>query len=527
MAKKFKRYTCIDFGQSFIKIVYIESGDESFRVLAWDIKKIPPSQENREEALNFIRDFLKTHSISARETYLSISDMDSIFIKYLTLSLVPKEELEPAIKWQLKDSAPFSLDEALLDWQLLGEYTDTEGAKKQGLICMAVKRSLLDKYLSLANDSGLKPLIVSSAPFNYANILRLKKESNIIAILDMGYKDTTLSIYKSNKLLFLRNLGFSADKLTLALTGTLMSDSGKLELSYEQAEQVKDEFGVPGDETAILKENIKAIHIISLMRPFLEGLSREIKRSFDYFASSFKEALPGCIYLCGGGANLKNIDTYLAKELGIKVGGLTLPDCIEVETLGKEEFQARERQLLSSIGLALADAQNVNLLPHEIRVEKIQFIQKASLRMAALVLAAVFLFLLFVLKFQTHDYEKRLKICQAHLKALEEIRLIKDKISAREGLIDKIEKKRTHVPGLLKIVSNIMPGNMVLDEFDLDLERRVLILRGLTSAIDTVTQATLTDFMKRLEASSFIDEATLVECKASGEFEIRCNLVQN
>ena len=51
----------------------------------------------------------------------------------------------------------------------------------------------------------------------------------------------------------------------------------------------------------------------------LERLAAEIGRSLDYYRSQFNEERIDRILLTGGGANLKNIVSYLANELRLPV----------------------------------------------------------------------------------------------------------------------------------------------------------------------------------------------------------------
>jgi hypothetical protein len=416
----------------------------------------------------------------------------------------------------------------VLDWQIVKEYSDEDGTKKDIITCILIESGIINKYLSLLGDCNLMPLRISSSPFNYAYILsRLQENPVVAAVLDMGYKETAFCIYHNNKLNFIRNLAFSSGRLTQSLTATLISDRGKVELSYEKAEDIKKTFGIPAEEAGILKDNIQAVQVISLMRPFLEGLTRELKRSLEYFSSSSKEKSPSVFYITGGGANLKNLERYLGKELNINISRLPLPGCINTQKIDKEKLEKDQSQMMSAIGASLADSGGINLLPQELKTQKIEFIEKVSLRVVTIILSAILLFSLFIFKFQERDYKKRLKTAQIHLQTIEGIRVLKQKIYLMQLAIDRIQKHRIPVDGLLKQISNIAPGNILLNELNLDTEGHVLILKGAVSASESAAQPVLTDFMKKIETSAFFSDVALVISKNIGgvqEFEIKCDL---
>ena len=213
--KKIKKFLSIDFGRGFVKIAYAESLIYNFKLINYDLKKILLIQENKDKAVDFINNFLKTNSILEKDAYLTISDPDCIIIKHITLPALPKGEILEAAKWQLSEELPFDLENVKIDWQVVNEYTDEEGAKKNEIVLILAKSESLDKYISIILNCNLNPVMVSGSPFNYANILKHSKVADEIqAILDIGYSDTTLCIYKNKKLHFLRKLPFSSEKIT-------------------------------------------------------------------------------------------------------------------------------------------------------------------------------------------------------------------------------------------------------------------------------------------------------------------------
>ncbi|MFH0935757.1 MAG: PilN domain-containing protein, partial [Candidatus Omnitrophota bacterium] len=74
---------------------------------------------------------------------------------------------------------------------------------------------------------------------------------------------------------------------------------------------------------------------------------------------------------------------------------------------------------------------------------------------------------------------------------------------------------------------NITPGNIFIEELSLDQERHILSFKGQVFSGANTAESELTDFIKKLEASSFVSEATLVSSQnvsGSQQFEITCDL---
>lgn len=528
MSKDKSKILSIDFGQAFIKIAYLIFSGGKMKVSKYALMKASPAEEAQGLAAGFIKEFLKNNSIACKEAILNIWDTQKVFIKAMVFTAVPKEEMLEALKWQVKSELPFNVDGAIFDLQVVKEYTDDAGIKTDSIVCVAAESGFIGRYLAIAAECGLKAVRISSNPFNYSAILEsIRANLSVTAVLDIGHAQAQLCIYRDNKLNFIRSLTFSSDKLTQSLSGTLVSDKGKFELNPQKAQGLIEKYGVPMDENAALENNISAIHIISLMRPQLEGLARELKRSFDYFCANFREEAPGILYLTGGGANLKNLDLYLNKELGMPVSVLPLPEGVEIEKGAEENLGSQHNQITGAIGAALGARGGINLLPHEIKTQKAEFLQKLSLRVISISAAAIFLFFLFVFNMEIQDYKNRLKTANAHLESIKEVKALKQMIELKEALIHKIKLNKVPVFGLFRLISNITPGNIFIEELSLDQERHILSFKGQVLSGANTAESELTDFIKKLEASSFVSEATLVSSQnisGNQQFEITCDL---
>jgi len=527
MGRKYNRLICVGFGGSSVKIAYLTYQGAKIRVLNYDSLVIPNGADERSATVEFIKKFLQKNSLPARDAFLSVWDAEKLFIKYLVLAVLPDKELLEAVKWQLKPELGFNTEIAEFDWQVVKEYTDGEGAKKEASICIAAEKGFIDKCLVIAGECGLRVAKISTAAFDYEFILQsIPGGPAISAVLDFCSDHCRLSIYQGNKLTFARNLLVSFEELPRLLTGALVSEKGRIELSLEQARGLIGRFGIPLNEAEVLEGNIKGIHIISMMRPYLEGLATEIKRSFDYFSSNFQEGAAEVLYICGEGAGLKNLDIYLNKYLSIKVAPLSLSGCVEASAI-KQNLGDNPNEAADLIAAAMAKGEGINLLPHEIKVKKKEFYQKTFLRIITITAAAVFLFFFFVFKAEIADYRKRLKNADAYLQTIKEAKVLKRRIELKEELAHKVKLNKVPVGGLLAVISQITPANIVLTDFDLEQDNHLLVLKGEVAAISTTAEAELTEFIKALELSSFFKEATLISSEnISGTqvFEIDCEL---
>ncbi|MFA5089083.1 MAG: pilus assembly protein PilM, partial [Candidatus Omnitrophota bacterium] len=300
-----KKILAVDFSQAMMEIVYVRAWPDRFKLLAYESKKIPSDEEKRAEAIiGAMNEFLSRNSIAGKDVILSLSDMDSVVIKHLVLPNLPEAEILGAARWQMKEDVPFDLEGASIDWQVVSSSVDEEGVKKNAAVFIAAQKEKIAWHLSMMQRCRLNPVKIVSGPFNYAHLLKhIPGKTKAPAILDIDYKCSSLNIYKDNTLHFTRRLPISWEKLTRSLTESLSSEKGNIELTLEEAEEIRNTHGIPLDDNQTITDNIQATHIISLIRPLLEALVRELKFSFHYMASNSDLEKPSLLFISGGDVN--------------------------------------------------------------------------------------------------------------------------------------------------------------------------------------------------------------------------------
>ncbi|PIU40863.1 MAG: hypothetical protein COS99_08130 [Candidatus Omnitrophica bacterium CG07_land_8_20_14_0_80_42_15] len=532
----------LDIGSRTLKIALFCLSKDMPELLQYDIKELgsSDSEDNNKAILDFINNFITVNSILDKDIIINAQDLDSVIMKRISLPNMPQREMEEAIKWEIKGDAPFDLEQAQIDWQIIGEYTDKDGAKRKDIMVGCVKNDFIDKYAKPIKEAGLNVVDIKLMPFNFSYIFSYVLEkleipkSGTASVLDIGATFSTFLIYKECKLSFLRNLPFSSDQLTMGMSGTLVSDAGKIELTTQKAEEMKIEFGIPRDPEEVLKDGIKGSQIISLMRPALERLISEINRSINYYVSKFEDEFPQNLFLTGGGSNLKGLDVYLQNELKCNVRKLSLTNIIATkQNIDKDARNKGMAQLNNLTGAAIGAGKSPSFLPKEYKTEKAEALQKMSLRVIGVVLGVVFLFSLVVVRSEVNDYKNRLKNARLHLEAIGAISDLNNKVASKLTLVEQIERDKMPPDWVLKELSNITPPSCLLESLEINQEKNLLILNGYVVTAPQNLEGDLMGFMEKLEASPFFNATSLSSSsKASYDgkdvlkFEIRSVLAR-
>lgn len=526
--KRGKKFLVIGFHPAKVQIVYGQAVLNGIQFLACGLKEIAVSDEASEkEAVKFICAFCRQNSVCAKDAVINISDPVFVHTSFLTIPDLPQDEVLGAAKWQLKEEVPFNLEHALCGWQKISEYKDEEGIQKQGMVFVVADKGFIEKRIAIAQECRLNVTAVTSAPFNYAYVLEGLSAQQVSAVLDIDEKNSVLAIYNGSRLYFVRELPFSIEKMSQALTGALVTENGKMSLSLGEAREVIFQHGVVRDEKVLIKEGLAAVNLIALMRPPLEALVRELRFSYNYFNSMFDAGGPGRLYITSQGANIPQLREFLTDELTTAVDHLPIPAWVTFPQKKCGVSEDLMHQLVDAIAASAWDPSSVNLLPDELKEKNIRLFQKGLLRVGTVIGAALMVFWISVVEFQIKDHENRARIAHIHLGKIETVKETGKKISIKRDLIRGIQASEIPASGVLKAISRSVPPEIILNEISLSRTNFNLRIKGVVPGRSDKREAAVIQLIQNLEQTSFLHEVSLVTATVitdGQEFELRAEL---
>jgi type IV pilus assembly protein PilM len=440
----------------------------------------------------------KMHLMDNEELCVNCNPED-IVIKRVSIPLMPQEEIGSALKWELKEQVRFDIDKARVKFNVIGERKTEDGMKRIDLIAFAYQETGIRPKVKQLKEMGLNVQNVMPLDFalaKYANNAKIVPQDEKVAILDIGSVKTLISIIEKDKVCFTREISIGGDTITDAMTGVIITDKGRMELSKQDAENMKKEQGISSD-----------IKMLSLIRPVLEKLTGQIKSSLEYYGQRFAEQDVKKLILAGNGSQMRGLKEYIIKETGLEVLGI-LP----------EEAGA--------IGLALSRDFNLNMLPEEFMAEDKKALKRFSMTMITFVLAGMLLFSYALLCIQAINLKKGIDIQRQHWDNLQEVRLLRDKIITYNNIINTVSLDSINASPIMKEISNLILSDMVLDKFVIDNKQPNIIISGIA-----LKQDSLTGFMSKLESNVLFNNVKLSfsekiqkTVQDAVKFEITCNI---
>jgi len=338
----------LDIGNYSIKLAKIRHKKEGYFLEATGVKELPRGTiegseiKNKEALIESLSTLVNQCDPSIVEVVISMSGHGIISDK-CTFKIDPNENAEELILWEAGQRSPFDVDDITLDYRILHRNPQSNEVE---VLLVAAKNQIMQNYVDLLYEAGLKPIIVDVDAFAINNCYALechsRPEPGVIMLLNIGHDLTNVTFIKDGVYHSTRDISTAGDFFGKTI-------QRNLNISIEQA-------------TDILKNKIDPALNMSLLDQSLEyafeELSSGIDLAFSYFKSSEKSEGIDKIVLSGGCANVKGLSAFLEKrhETSVRISNALSHVQFDSNLFGSVNPEKLSPLLTVAIGLALRKA---------------------------------------------------------------------------------------------------------------------------------------------------------------------------
>ncbi len=339
----------LDIGTYSIKMVQLKKGSGDPQILSFGIAQLPQGSAASDGQIvdtnavsEVIKDLFKSSKIKPNNVVTCLSNQN-IISRFIKVPMMADNELEEAVKYEAEQYVPYALDEMNLSFYKLSQ-VEEDGIAQHFILLVCAQKELLKNFLGSLKNANITPQVVDVDNIAIINALEKSiRPEEVTAIIDIGASSTNINIIKEGVLKFTRNILIAGNNITNAIMNVL-------KLDFAQAENIKtEEVVVSTDEGG---ENNDVSEVV---RSIIEELASEIRRSFDYYKAQHREQTINRILLSGGTAKLKNLDVFLANELGIEVEKANPMNGIAANVANADQLNDHLLELTAAIGLALRE----------------------------------------------------------------------------------------------------------------------------------------------------------------------------
>ena len=299
-----------------------------------------------------LRTFFRKHKLPKQGVRLGIAN-NRIGVRIFEIAGIddPKQ-LENAIRFRAQEVLPIPIEEAVLDYQVLGDRVDDEGNTIRRILLVVAYRELIDRYVSACKKAGLRLSGIDLEAFALLRALATPREDEsapadaAVVAVAIGHDRSTFAVSDGRVCEFTRVLDWGGGTLDVAI-------ARELNAAPSEAEPVKRELSLAVENVPEGLTPEQAATAREAVRRQLSGFARELVSSLQFYQNQPGSLGIGEIVITGGTAHLQGLAEELQKLIGVRV---TVGDPLGRVKLGKKLKETEQvGSLAVAIGLGIED----------------------------------------------------------------------------------------------------------------------------------------------------------------------------
>jgi type IV pilus assembly protein PilM len=376
----------LDIGSTAVRAAELSLGDNPSVIRVAQVPLPAGAVDNGEvrepeavsEALHQLWD---AGGFKTRKVWLGVGNQ-RVVVREISLPYLPEKELRSSLGFQVQEFIPMSVDDAVLDFDTMGEF-EAEGRKMVSILLVAAQRTMVDKVVQAALGAKIEPVGLDLIPFALVRAVGTSdagmdlEQTGDEAIVDIGAHVTNIVVHARGETRFVRILPSGGRDITLAISHSLGIDDEIAERLKRGEDVGQIEMGAPesvggdadvGPETAggapiepdpgsttgaRATPDPEQVRQIAMRRA--SSLIDEIRSSLEFYAAQ-SQGGPGLsrVLVSGGGSKLPGFLELLGQRSPVPVEAGRVFQRVRSQLALSDEVVAEAEPVLAvAVGLAL------------------------------------------------------------------------------------------------------------------------------------------------------------------------------
>jgi type IV pilus assembly protein PilM len=305
---------------------------------------------DRDAVADAIKQLWAHTKFSSKKVNIGVANQ-KVVVRQVELPWMPADELRKSLPFQVQDFVPMPIDQALLDFHALEEYTDDTGGRTIRGLLVAASRDMVLASVDAVRAGGLAPKVVDLTSFAVLRSMGAVDHvglgsGGVEALVDVGARVTNIILHQGGVPRFVRILLMGGQDITDAV-------AERMGVPHAQAEAMKQQLGLGA--AAGGPEAQAAVRVVEMSG---SAFVDEVRGSLDYYMASSGSGSLERLVLTGGGARLSGLAERLAAVTRVPVELGTPMRSLEIGKTGLTPEQLEFVAPLAAVpvGLALGDA---------------------------------------------------------------------------------------------------------------------------------------------------------------------------
>ncbi|HLB62551.1 MAG TPA: type IV pilus assembly protein PilM [Actinomycetota bacterium] len=338
----------LDIGSTAVRAAEVAGGPEAATVVRAAQVQVPVGAvENGEvrqpdAVAEALRELWSRGGFKEKKVFLGVGNQ-RVVVREVTLPWLPEKELRESLGYQVQEFIPISVEDAVLDFDPLGEF-EQEGRRMLRIMLVAAQKLMVNMVVQAAEQAKLDPVGIDLVPFALVRSVGTSEGGMNLdqvgdeAMIDVGAHVTNICVHDGGITRFVRILPSGGRDVTLAIARGLGVDD-------EVAERLKRGEAVEGAPP------VEEVRRIAMQRA--AAFIDEVRSSLEFYTAQVPGARIGRVVVTGGGSKLAGFLELMQERIPVTVErGRAFSRATSKLPLDDEAVAEAEPVLAVAVGLA-------------------------------------------------------------------------------------------------------------------------------------------------------------------------------
>jgi len=334
-------FFALDIGTNAIRVVQLKKAGAGWELEHYGYAPIDSkltgsdSEEARRKVGEVIMTAVGQSGIKSKNVIIGLPSSKT-FTTIIDVPMASEAELKATMKYQIDQYIPMSVEDAKVDWALLGN--SLRAQNQQEVLLSSVAKQYSEDRLELVEALGFNVVAAEPDPIAMVRALSVADSNNgAVLQLDMGETSTDIAIVYGDTPRLVRTIPTGIGSLVKATVTNL-------NVQEDQARQFILKFGLAPDRLEG--------QVLRALEGTLDNFAAEVVKSVKFFETRYPSIAVGSVLVTGFAATIPQFDQYLAGKVGKAVQLGNPWQGIQVTESDQRQLAAVAMEFATVIGLA-------------------------------------------------------------------------------------------------------------------------------------------------------------------------------
>lgn len=334
-------FFALDIGTNAVRVVQLSaSGRNNWSLQHYGYAPVDSklsgsdSPESKKRLGEIIMTAIGQSGITASDVIVGLPSQKT-FTTVIDVPQMTEAELKSTLKYQIDQYIPMPLDDAKLDWKLLGR--SVHDANKQEVLLTSTAIGYAEAKLEFVEQLGFNVIALEPDPIAIVRSLLPNGLTDGRLIVDMGEQSTDIAITYADAPRLVRTIPMGLGSLIKAAVQNL-------NVKEDQARQFILKFGLAPDRLEG--------QVLRAVEGTLDNFVSELTKSIKFFQTRYPDVALGGVLASGFAVTIPRFADYIASKTSLQVTAANPWQNVKVSQADQQQLAPIANEFATVVGLA-------------------------------------------------------------------------------------------------------------------------------------------------------------------------------